>query len=127
MIETNNLIFIIDDDLGYGRYVQARLAQNKYTNVHLYDDEKTVLKDMKQSPAILIVDYHLKEMSGLQLIQKAKHIYPDFYSILLSGEYHNTQNTNGMDERFLKYIDKYIIKGMNDMEELFEALDDYDA
>jgi DNA-binding NtrC family response regulator len=124
---TNNLIFIIDDDLGYGRYVQARLAQNKYTNVHLYEDEKACLKDMKKFPAILIVDYHLKEMSGLQLIQKAKNIYPDFYSILLSGEYHNTQSTNVMDERFLAYIDKYIIKGMNDMEELFEALDDYDA
>ena len=123
----NNLIFIIDDDLGYGRYVQARLAQNKYTNVHLYDDEKAFLKDMKKSPAILIVDFHLKEMSGLQLIQKAKNIYPDFYSILLSGEYHNTQNASVIDERFLKYIDKYIIKGMNDMEELFEALDDYDA
>jgi len=124
---TNNLIFIIDDDLGYGRYVQARLAQNKYTNVHLYDDEKAFLKDMKKFPAILIVDYHLKAMSGLQLIQKAKNIYPDFYSILLSGEYHNTQNASVMVERFLAYIDKYIIKGMNDMEELFEALDDYDA
>jgi len=126
MADTDNLIFIIDDDLGYGRYVQARLAQNKFTNVHLYDDEKTCLNDMKKLPSILIVDFHLKEMSGLQLIQRAKTIYPDFYSILLSGEYHNTQNANSMDERFLKYIDKYIIKGMNDMEELFEALDNYE-
>jgi len=119
----NNLIFIIDDDLGYGRYVQARLAQNRYNNVNLYDDEKACLKDMKQSPDILIVDYHLKTMSGLQLIQKAKIIYPDFYSILLSGEYHNTNTTGSMDERFIQYIDKYIIKGMDDMEELFEAID----
>jgi ActR/RegA family two-component response regulator len=125
MKETDNLIFIIYDDLGYGRYVQARLIQNNYTNVHLYDDEKSCLSDMKRLPAILIVDYHLKDMSGLQLIQRAKNIHPDFYSILLSGEYHNTQSGNSIDERFLKYIDKYIIKGMNDMEELFDALDDF--
>jgi ActR/RegA family two-component response regulator len=120
---SGNLIFIVDDDLGYGRYVQARLTQNRFTNVHLYDDEKECLKDMKQLPAFLIVDYHLKKMSGLQLIQKAKSICPDFYSILLSGEYHNN-STSMMDERFLQYIDKYIIKGMDDMEELMDTLND---
>jgi hypothetical protein len=62
-------------------------------------------------------------MSGLQLIQKAKSICPDFFSILLSGEYHKN-NGSMMDERFLQYIDKYIIKGMDDMNELMDALNE---
>ena len=112
---------MIDSDSDYGTSVKINLAKKNFNNFVLFEDEKDCLSNMIKKPKILITGYHLKNSSGLQLIKKAKAIYPDFFSILLSGEFHN-ETFKVFDERFLQYVDKYIIKGMDDMEELIETV-----
>lgn len=115
------LIHMVDLDANYGMLVKNFLEKNNYNHVTLFTDENECLSNMKKKPKILITGYHLKNMSGLQLIKRAKSVFPGFYSILLSGDFHK-ETSHAFDERFLQLVDKYIIKGMDDMEELMEAL-----
>jgi len=115
------LIHMVDVDENYSKLVKSILVKHNFKHVTLFTNETNCLAQMIKKPKILITGYHLKNMSGLQLIKKARAVYPNFYSILLSGDFHkDTQNV--YDERFLQYVDKYIIKGMDDMEDLIEAV-----
>ena len=115
------LIHVVEVDEKYGMLVKDFLEKNNFKHVTLFTDEKECLSNMKKKPKILITGYHLKNMSGLQLLKKAKTVFPNFYSILLSGDFHKDTH-HAFDERFLQLVDKYIIKGMDDMEELMDAL-----
>jgi ActR/RegA family two-component response regulator len=121
-METSTLIFILDDDYQFARLVQAKLAQNGYRDAVVFTDEKECLTNMKKNPKILIVDYHLKSMTGLQFIKKTKMAHQDMFSILVSGEFHDCLNKI-QDERFIQYVDKYVIKGMDEMNELIDAVE----
>jgi DNA-binding NtrC family response regulator len=118
----NKAIFIMDDDYDYGRLVLAKLSREKFTNVHLYTEEDECLRDMVKKPVLMIIDYHLGHMTGLQFIQKAKEIYPNFTAFLVSGEFHKDFYKIN-DDRFIRYVDKYFIKGMDELNELVDTVD----
>jgi DNA-binding response OmpR family regulator len=120
-MEHSTLIFILDDDYRFARLIQAKLAQNGYKDSVVFTDEKECLTNMKKNPKILIVDYHLKSMTGLQFIKKTKIEHQDIFSILVSGEFHNSPDKM-QDERFIRYVDRYVIKGMDEMNELVDAV-----
>jgi len=117
----NDTIFIMDDDYDYGKLVMAKLTREKFTHVHLYTDEEECLKNMVKKPALLVIDYHLNHMTGLQFIQKAKDIYSDFTSFLVSGEFHKDFYKIN-DDRFIQHVDKYFIKGMNELNEMVDII-----
>jgi CheY-like chemotaxis protein len=122
MYNNDSLIFAVEDDIPYGKLILYCFEKHGYKNVIVYTHEKDCLDNFTRRPDILITDYRLKSMDGIKLIQKARKIYPDFYCILLSGMQ--------QDEIFLPgisrcYIDKYIRKDLNSMQELILALDHY--
>jgi CheY-like chemotaxis protein len=96
------------------------LVQKKFGHVVPFYDGKKCLANMTKMPQALIIEDHLKSMTGLQFIQKAKTAYPGLFVVLLSGG--NNDFTVLRDERFILYVDKFILKGMNDMNELVDAL-----
>ena len=121
VMANSTLIFIIDDDKDYGATVKAGLATKHFENVAFFTDEAECLKNMARKPKVLITASRLKSLSGLQLIKKARAIYPNFISILLSSDFQK-DSYKIYDERFLLYVDKYIIKGMDDLEEIIETV-----
>ena len=120
-MDSSVLIHMVDIDEDYRKLVKSILSKHNFKHMSLYSNENDCLADMIKKPKILITGYHLNHISGLQLIKKARAIYPHFYSILLSGDFHK-DTLKVYDERFIQYVDKYIIKGMDDMEELIEAI-----
>jgi len=120
MISKNSLIYIIDDDLSYGNLVELNLINQDFKHVLLFTDEKLCLESMKDGPKVLISDFHLKNMTGFKLIQKARKIYPDFYTILFSADY---EYTNYKDVLTSRQVNKYIYKDCNTITELLETLE----
>lgn len=121
-MENSTLIYILDDDYHFARLVQAKLGQHGFDNVVVFTDEKECLKEMKKEPKMLIVDYHLKNMTGLQFVKKVKSSNEDLYTVLISGELQNQFNKI-LDDRFIRYVDKFIIKGMDEINELLETVE----
>lgn len=118
-MEASILIYMVETDRNYAKTIKSILAEHNFKNFVLFEEEKECLANMAKRPQILIAGYHYKGISGLQLIKKAKTMSPHLFSILLSGDFNNE---TVYDERFLQYVDKYIIKGMDDIEELIETV-----
>lgn len=119
MITKNSLIFILEDDKAYGILIQNFLKKSGYQKVVLFQDENLCLNNMTKRPKILISDYHLNYMSGLQIIKKVKEKNSGLYTILLSGAYHKEKFSNDMP---LREVNKYILKGDHEFEELVKTL-----
>lgn len=128
MKSRNNLILIVEDDFKFNRLIYKHLEKNNFKNVIPTYSGYECINYLNRNPEVLIIDYNLEEnhklMNGLQLAYKVKQEYPDVYTIMISGDYHN--NTERFqDERFLNSIDKYIMKNVNSMSELIDSINEY--
>jgi len=82
----NPLIFVVEDNQMYNKLVVSYLKTNKFTNVESYLSGEEVLKNMQKNPDIIIQDYLLEGMTGIEVLIKAKKSNPDVEFIFLSGQ-----------------------------------------
>ena len=110
---------MMEDDIPSATLFSYFLKRNGFDGVVLFQDEKTCLASMKLEPKVLITDYQLKTMNGISLVQKARKLYPGFYSILISGMHYREIFTDNSKE---PCIDKFIMKGLDSLQEVYNTL-----
>ena len=78
-------IFVIDDEVNIQNMVQDALEGEGYT-IQCFSKPKLALEQIEQEkPDIVITDMRMPEMNGLELIRKAKTIYPELNIILMTA------------------------------------------
>ncbi|MBW8330990.1 MAG: response regulator [Prolixibacteraceae bacterium] len=82
----NPLIFVVEDNQIYNKLVVSYLKTNKFTRVESFLSGEDVLKNMHQNPDIIIQDYLLEGMTGIEVLIKAKKTNPNVEFIFLSGQ-----------------------------------------
>lgn len=82
----NPLIFVVEDNQMYNKLVVSYLKTNKFTNVMSFLSGEDVLKNMDKNPDIVIQDYLLEGMTGIEVLIKAKKTNPNVEFIFLSGQ-----------------------------------------
>lgn len=82
----NPLIFVVEDNHVYNRLIVSFLKTNKLTNVESFTTGEEALKAMEKQPAIVIQDYLLEGMNGIEVLKRAKKIAPNVEFIFLSGQ-----------------------------------------
>ncbi len=82
----NPLIFVVEDNQMYNKLVVSYLKTNKFTNVESYLSGEDALKNMDKNPDIVIQDYLLEGMTGIEVLIKAKKTNPNVEFIFLSGQ-----------------------------------------
>jgi DNA-binding NtrC family response regulator len=82
----NPLIFVVEDNQMYNKLVVSYLKTNKLTNVESYLSGEEALKNMDKNPQIVIQDYLLEGMTGIEVLIKAKKSNPNVEFIFLSGQ-----------------------------------------
>ena len=80
------LIFVVEDNIAFGQVVEHYLIANDYVNVRLFVSGEECLKCLHLKPDIVIQDYKLQGISGLNVLKRAKKILPDTEFIFLSGQ-----------------------------------------
>jgi len=81
------LIYIVDDEPLLSDLAQASLESADY-EVKQFQDPELALNDFLRAnprPDLLLTDYAMGKMNGLELIQKCKEAKPDLKAILISG------------------------------------------
>ena len=79
-------IIIVDDEPMVTMSIKSFLELETDYNVHSYKDPKQVLEDLDfVKPDVVISDFLMPEMNGLELLDEIKHKYPDIPLILLTG------------------------------------------
>ena len=82
----NPLIFVVEDNQMYNKLVVSYLKTNKFTNVESYLSGEEALNHMTKNPDIIIQDYLLEGMTGIEVLIKAKKTNPNVEFIFLSGQ-----------------------------------------
>lgn len=82
----NPLIFVVEDNQMYNKLVVSYLKTNKFTNIESFLTGEDALKNMDRNPDIVIQDYLLEDMTGIEVLIKAKKTNPDVEFIFLSGQ-----------------------------------------
>ncbi len=85
--KTKPFIYLVDDESLLLDLAEATLDQEGYPLKKFQDPEaalKSFLKE-KSKPALLVTDYAMGKMNGLELIAKCKQAHPDLKSLLISG------------------------------------------
>jgi len=81
------LLYLVDDEELVLDVAEATLAPQGF-RVKKFHDPETALKDFrsaKAKPEVLVTDYAMGKMNGLELIQKCKAAHPSLKTLLISG------------------------------------------
>ena len=81
------LIYIVDDEGLLSDLAEISLQPDGY-QVKQFQDPELALKSFLNAnpkPDLLLSDYAMAKMNGLELIQKCKAVKPDLKAILISG------------------------------------------
>jgi len=81
------LIYLVDDQPVLLDLAEMSLQADGYDFKKFLDPESALESFLKArtKPALLITDYAMGKMNGLELIEKCKAVKPDLKSILISG------------------------------------------
>ena len=81
------LVFVVDDNPMLVEFASAVLESAGYEVVQFSDPKEALraIREANPKPAVLVTDYEMGEMNGLQLIRSSREIHPSLKTLLLSG------------------------------------------
>lgn len=88
MDSRNANIIIIDDVPVEACIIEDMLTDAGFTNVRAYSNPIIALKDIKArcTPKLLIADYHMPEMNGVEVIERVRRSCGEVNAILITGD-----------------------------------------
>lgn len=82
----NPLIFIVEDSVVYKDLIVGHLQSKKFSNIKTYKSGEECLKELPLKPDLIVLDYSIEGMSGLELMRKVKKDHPEIDFIFLSAQ-----------------------------------------
>jgi DNA-binding response OmpR family regulator len=79
-------IFIVEDNKMYSFYIDTMLSEQFNFKISTYNSGEECVKDLYLTPDIIILDYMLGGIDGLQVLSSIKKQLPDTPVILLTGQ-----------------------------------------
>ncbi len=87
MQDTNDsLIFVVEDNRVYNKLIVSYLKTNKFTNVMPFYSGEDAINNLYRNPDIIIQDFLLDGMNGIDVLKKAKEQNANIEFIFLSGQ-----------------------------------------
>lgn len=80
-----SLIYIVEDDPIYAELIKFNLQEHGLETIEHFDNGKEGIMNLYKQPKIVILDFQLGDMNGLQVLEKIKSHDPDIHVILLTG------------------------------------------
>lgn len=78
------LIFVVDENKVYNKFICSYLNSNSYKNIQSYTSGAEALKMVKQNPDILILNSHLANMNGVEFLRIVKTINNEIEVLILA-------------------------------------------
>ncbi len=104
----NGKIVVVDDEKIVTSAFKALFKVEGYSDIHLFNSPKEALEFLKDNlPDLIISDFIMPEMNGLEFLTEAKKLCPDVSMILLTGYADKENAIKAINEIGLyKYIEK---------------------
>jgi DNA-binding NtrC family response regulator len=79
-------VVVVDDDVLVTRTLSFLFAGEGAFSVQLFNDPAEALRHLEQHPAhVVVADYLMPGMDGLQLLTKVRELHPESSRIVLTG------------------------------------------
>jgi len=101
-------ILVVDDDKIVTSSLKTLLKIEGFTDVNYFNDPKKAVEFLRnEKPDLILSDFLMPEMNGLEFLSAAKELYPEVSMILLTG-YADKENAIKAinDVGLYKYIEK---------------------
>lgn len=114
--QTDPLIFIVEDNPVYNKLVVNYLNSKKFNRIESFLSGEECLKKIHMKPDIIIQDYLLEGMNGIEVLKATKKLQPQTEFIFLSGQDSVDVAINTMKHGAYDYIvkDQMALKKMAD-------------
>lgn len=116
-------IFLIDDDQMYSTIIKTSLEQNDLYDVHLFDSGEKFFNHIHENPDVVIIDYTLPGMSGIDILKRVRQYNPYIATVILSGQ----DKLEVVVEAYNNGANNYIIKKENVVVELNHCIKNLSA
>lgn len=80
------LIFIVEDNPVYNKLIVNYLQSKKFNRIESFLSGEECLKRIDQNPDIIIQDFLLEGIDGIEVLKQVKKIHPNTEFIFLSGQ-----------------------------------------
>jgi len=101
-------IYIVEDDRFYANLVRYVLAENGYNSIERYQSGEECLKNLHNSPDVIILDHNLGHLNGIDVLKKIMHRNPEIYVIYLSSQKEPTVASESLLFGAFDYLEKSI-------------------
>ena len=120
-------IYLVEDDTIYAEFIKKSLSSNPDRTFKLFHTAEDCLKDVSGSlPDVMIIDYKLPGMSGIDLYEKIKSRLKDSNKVIMLSSLDDGNMVLNFIQRGVR---DYVIKDENVIESLEAVLngseDDY--
>jgi DNA-binding NtrC family response regulator len=97
-------IIVVDDTSAVNIAVKEILNENGFDNVETYSDPQEALSAISSDnkPVVVITDYNMPGMNGVELLHKIEAQAPNVKGIVMTANPHDVDNSGGK----YKVIDK---------------------
>lgn len=80
-------IFIVEDNQAFSKLIEKTLLTSGYTNLKVYLTGEKCIDDIQNTkPDIVLQDFEMPGINGIEVMKKVKIIYPDAEFLFLSGQ-----------------------------------------
>jgi DNA-binding response OmpR family regulator len=89
-------IAVVEDDLAFAAELEEFLGTAGYT-VSIYDSSQKFLAALRQSECdLLIVDWSIPDLSGIEVLEYIRKFHPDMPAIMLTARSENIDIVRGL-------------------------------
>lgn len=101
-------IVIVDDDKIVTSALKTLFRTEGFSDAHYFNDPKEAIEFLRcEKPDLILSDFLMPEMNGLEFLSAAKELYPEISMILLTGYADKENAIKAINEVGLyKYIEK---------------------
>lgn len=99
-------IVILEDDVFYGKMLMNFLLNQDFKNVELFQDEDLCLQNVSLNPTLYLLDFNLKTMTGLDVMQQIIQKNPNANFVYISGQDYSSIVLKVMRLGAVDYIEK---------------------
>ncbi|MDN5201019.1 sigma-54 dependent transcriptional regulator [Fulvivirgaceae bacterium BMA10] len=111
-------VFIVDDDEMLRDLIKMNLEELNDVDISLFEDSKDLLDEIHLNPDVVVVDYHLPSMNGIEVLKEINRQNNDIATIILSGQ----KDVEVVVDAYKNGAKNYIIKNENTFVELKNSI-----
>jgi len=110
------LIFIVEDNSIYNRFIESHLRSNKFERIESFLSGEECLRNLYKKPDIVIQDYLLDGISGIDVLKTSKIKSPRTEFIFLSGQDNVNIAVSTIKNGAFDYVvkDRFALKKLTD-------------